>query len=562
MKLRQKTLLIISMTLASLIGVLYTTSSAILLGSIKKSEENEAQQTVKGVLSLLVQTQEDFAARFADWSAWDDTYTFIQDANPEYIESNLIPEQLATLKANLMLYVNRSGQIVYGTGLDRQNQIYNPVPQTWRDRLSVNDLLLQHPHLTSKHTGIILLKEGVMWITSQPILTSKGSGPILGTLIVGRNLDATEIERLRRIARLPLTIYRVDDAEMPADFQAVRGSLSAQTPILARPLNQKVIGGYTSIEDIYGQPALILRVDIPRVTYQAGRESLRYLLISVLVGGIVFGGVTLVLMERGVLSRLTRLSTDVRRISLSRDLAMRVKIKGTDELPILANNINGMLEALEQSQKEITVLNERLKAKNLRLSSELEVTRKLQQMILPKPSELQSIPGLEIAGFMEPASEVGGDYYDVLYHNGTVKIGIGDVTGHGLESGVLMLMVQTAVRTLLEVNETDSKKFLDVLNRTIYNNVQRMKSDKNLSLALLDYQEGTLRLSGQHEEIIVVRSGGQVERIDTIDLGFPIGLELDITDFVAQMQVQLQSGDGVVLYTDGITEAEDINGVQ
>ncbi|HBB31883.1 MAG TPA: histidine kinase, partial [Cyanobacteria bacterium UBA9273] len=402
MKLRQKTLLIISMTLASLIGVLYTTSSAILLGSIKKSEENEAQQTVKGVLSLLVQTQEDFAARFADWSAWDDTYTFIQDANPEYIESNLIPEQLATLKANLMLYVNRSGQIVYGTGLDRQNQIYNPVPQTWRDRLSVNDLLLQHPHLTSKHTGIILLKEGVMWITSQPILTSKGSGPILGTLIVGRNLDATEIERLRRIARLPLTIYRVDDAEMPADFQAVRGSLSAQTPILARPLNQKVIGGYTSIEDIYGQPALILRVDIPRVTYQAGRESLRYLLISVLVGGIVFGGVTLVLMERGVLSRLTRLSTDVRRISLSRDLAMRVKIKGTDELPILANNINGMLEALEQSQKEITVLNERLKAKNLRLSSELEVTRKLQQMILPKPSELQSIPGLEIAGFMEP----------------------------------------------------------------------------------------------------------------------------------------------------------------
>ncbi|HBB31884.1 MAG TPA: serine/threonine protein phosphatase, partial [Cyanobacteria bacterium UBA9273] len=75
----------------------------------------------------------------------------------------------------------------------------------------------------------------------------------------------------------------------------------------------------------------------------------------------------------------------------------------------------------------------------------------------------------EIAGFMEPASEVGGDYYDVLYHNGTVKIGIGDVTGHGLESGVLMLMVQTAVRTLLEVNETDSKKFLDVLNRTIYN---------------------------------------------------------------------------------------------
>jgi sigma-B regulation protein RsbU (phosphoserine phosphatase) len=241
---------------------------------------------------------------------------------------------------------------------------------------------------------------------------------------------------------------------------------------------------------------------------------------------------------------------------------MRVQILGTDELPMLANTINGMLEALEQSQNEITTLNDRLKAENLRMSAELEITRQLQQMILPKDPELNQIAGLDIAGFMEPAEEVGGDYYDVLQHNGHIKIGIGDVTGHGLESGVLMIMVQTAVRTLLANNETDPTKFLNALNRTIYDNLQRMNSDKNLSLALLDYQEGTVRLSGQHEEIIVVRSGGSVERIDTIDLGFPIGLESDITDFVAQTSVKLNPRDVVVLYTDGITEAENMAGMQ
>jgi serine phosphatase RsbU (regulator of sigma subunit) len=150
----------------------------------------------------------------------------------------------------------------------------------------------------------------------------------------------------------------------------------------------------------------------------------------------------------------------------------------------------------------------------------------------------------------------------VLQDKGLIKIGIGDVTGHGLESGVLMIMVQTAVRTLLANNETDPVKFLNVLNRVIYDNVQRMNSDKNLSLALLDYQEGVLCLSGQHEEMIVVRSGGQVERIDTIDLGFPIGLEADIADFVAQIKVALNVGDVVVLYTDGITEAENLSGVR
>ena len=214
-------------------------------------------------------------------------------------------------------------------------------------------------------------------------------------------------------------------------------------------------------------------------------------------------------------------------------------------------------EAIAAAHAEISALNHQLTTENLRLNAEVEVTRQLQQMLLPNEAELEAIASLEIAGFMEPAAEIGGDYYDVLEYNGRVKIGIGDVTGHGLESGVLMIMVQTAVRTLLESDETDPKKFLDILNRTIYDNVQRMNSDKNLTLSLIDYQQGNLSLSGQHEYAIVVRSRGDIELIDTLDLGFPIGLENSIADFVASTQVQLSPGDGIVLYTDGITEAEN-----
>ncbi|HBK97907.1 MAG TPA: hypothetical protein DD001_11605 [Microcoleaceae bacterium UBA10368] len=123
-----------------------------------------------------------------------------------------------------------------------------------------------------------------------------------------------------------------------------------------------------------------------------------------------------------------------------------------------------------------------------------------------------------------------------------------------------MIMVQTAVRTLLAYNEPDLVRFLSAVNRAIYDNMQRMKCDKNASLALLDSQEGMLKLSGQHEEMIVVRCNGSVERFDRIDLGFPIGLDVDITEFVAET-VQLYTGDVVVLYTDGITEAENIDQV-
>ena len=196
-----------------------------------------------------------------------------------------------------------------------------------------------------------------------------------------------------------------------------------------------------------------------------------------------------------------------------------------------------------------------LQADNLRMRKELEMLRQMQRMILPTAEELSTIEDLEIAGYMEPADEVGGDYYDILYTDNLVTIAIGDVTGHGLESGILMVMTQTAVRTLKEIQELDPVKFLDVLNRTIYKNVQRMNSEKNLTLAILTYAEGKISISGQHEETIVVRKGGEIERINTINLGFPIGLEAEISDFIDHTILDLNEDDGIVLYSDGIPEA-------
>ena len=213
---------------------------------------------------------------------------------------------------------------------------------------------------------------------------------------------------------------------------------------------------------------------------------------------------------------------------------------------------------LEDAYIEIQVLNDQLKQENLRMSAELNVARRLQEMVLPGAQELQGLEGVDVVGFMRPADEIGGDYYDVLPQNGRLNIGIGDVTGHGLESGVLMLMTQTAIRTLCEHGETDPVAVVNTLNRTIYKNVQRMGAEKTLTFALIHHQHGQLQLVGQHEEILVVRHSGEIERIDTIGLGFPIGLEQDITQWVMSTTVNLAPGDGIVLYTDGITEAENI----
>ncbi|MEG4209407.1 SpoIIE family protein phosphatase [Microcoleus sp. S13_B4] len=281
------------------------------------------------------------------------------------------------------------------------------------------------------------------------------------------------------------------------------------------------------------------------------------------------------ILTAGWITRPIELITEASEDMADGNLKQYVKHSRLVELDKLGNSFNRMagqlkelFETLEYKVKERTAelasandeiisLNERLKEDNLRMAAELDIVRQMQQMILPNAEELK-IEGLDIAAYMEAADEVGGDYYDVLNTDGVVTLGIGDVTGHGLESGILMLMAQTAVRTLKEIRETDPVRFLDALNRTLYKNVQRMNSDKSLTLAILNYSEGWVSISGQHEETIIVRNGGLVERIDTMDLGFPIALDDDIAEFISHISIELQLGDGLVLYTDGIPEAKDI----
>ena len=215
-------------------------------------------------------------------------------------------------------------------------------------------------------------------------------------------------------------------------------------------------------------------------------------------------------------------------------------------------------QEIERAYAEIRTLNEQLKQENLRMSAELDVARRLQAMVLPSAGELQHLDGIDLTGFMQPADEVGGDYYDILpCGDQRICIGIGDVTGHGLESGILMLMTQTAIRTLVESNISDPICFLGTLNRVLYKNIQRMRADKSLSLSMVRYEKGRLTIIGQHEEVIIVRQEGRIETVSTTGLGFPIGLMEDISALVREATVQLAPGDGIVLYTDGITEAEN-----
>jgi sigma-B regulation protein RsbU (phosphoserine phosphatase) len=341
----------------------------------------------------------------------------------------------------------------------------------------------------------------------------------------------------------------------------------------AGPVTREVLtlGFMVPEREIYAS-LISAQAEISRAT----RSILTWQIATVLFCLMIVLGAVFAISGR-ITAGLSALADAARRLQ-AKDYSVRVNIptrdevgdvgiafnKMAEEISYHTENLEQLVEArteqLEAANQEILGLNERLKSENLRLGAELDVARHIQMMVLPKTGELNSIPRIEIAGYMEPATEVGGDYYDVLQDGNRVKVGIGDVTGHGLESGVLMLMVQSVARALQEKGGGDPKDFLEVLNRAIYKNIERTSSDKHLSLAFLDYEDKHVTLSGQHEEVLVVRNDGEVERINTIDLGFPIGLERDIGPFVSTRDIPFESGDIIILHTDGVTEAEGPSG--
>ncbi len=189
-----------------------------------------------------------------------------------------------------------------------------------------------------------------------------------------------------------------------------------------------------------------------------------------------------------------------------------------------------------------------------RLEKELEIGARIQTCLVPKQFQ---IAGLEIAARMKPATEVGGDYYDFIPTDDGCWIGVGDVAGHGFTSGLVMLMAQSAIAGLVvERPQATASEIVRGANRVLYENIRhRLDQDQHLTLSLLRYfRDGRLIFAGAHEDMIVYRQRTrQCELVPT--QGTWLGAVEDISHATEDRGLQLEEGDTLVLYTDGVTEA-------
>jgi serine phosphatase RsbU (regulator of sigma subunit) len=241
-------------------------------------------------------------------------------------------------------------------------------------------------------------------------------------------------------------------------------------------------------------------------------------------------------------------------LSLSNNLVTAKK-----ELEDLNENLENIVK---ERTEEISAANEEMQKINFTLNvardalwGELELAKKIQTVLLP---DNPIVPGYEIATHMDVAENVGGDYYDIINTEKKNWVIIGDVSGHGVPAGLVMMMVQSCIRTLvMEYPDIKPSELLRIVNNSIAYNIKNLKEEKFMTITAFAFDSnGKAIFSGRHEDILIYRKNGTVDVIKTDGIcisKFPLGTN------DKNSELQLYEGEVLLLYTDGIIEAFDGN---
>ncbi|MCX7627076.1 MAG: EAL domain-containing protein [Methylophilaceae bacterium] len=348
--LRDKMLAVMAMRMFILFGAQYFIASHVILGRYVAVEESVTAASVRRVMEVLQENRLQLDSLASDWDGWDDAYRFLKTRDKRFIASNFTPSTFERLDIDGVAIVTMDGTVLYRAfrAADGSPAL---APSPLIDLMGRGGLLLQFSETRPHVSGLLPTPQGNLMVSSFPVTTSDGRGPVLGAMIMVRHLQGPLISRLSAISHVNFTLLSVDSPHLTqAAKAAVLKLKKAKQSVFVQAIDEHRMGGYALLSDLLGRPSVLLQVMAERDYFAQGQVAVNYMVWTSLLIVIVLGLASW-LFESGFLSRLSLLSRTVQRIGDSQDVTIRIPpVSGRDELSRLAENINDMLERLEASQ--------------------------------------------------------------------------------------------------------------------------------------------------------------------------------------------------------------------
>jgi sigma-B regulation protein RsbU (phosphoserine phosphatase) len=277
------------------------------------------------------------------------------------------------------------------------------------------------------------------------------------------------------------------------------------------------------------------------------RRSSRNYTIIITVLTIIVGVVGAIIMATVTIKPI-KILADGANIIGGGNLEHKIKVKSSDEIGMLAHEFNRMTDRLLIYQQEME--------KKAKLDEQLDIARNIQQSMIPA-SGIES-EKLSIDGYYRAASGVGGDYYDFIeIGDGIYGVIMSDVAGKGVPASLMMIMIRTIFKSLINSGVQDPARVVTLMNSTLSSDIS---SDRfaTLLFGIYDLNQGVFRYTnaGYGPLMIFKRDKDQCYQVNPPSGSIPIGVMPDV-EYAEEKPIKLLSGDSLYLFTDGIHEARN-----
>lgn len=383
MSLRRKALFIFTAISIGLIGLLYFNARLFVMEGFLEQEEAQVNRNIQRLRNAVDADIDRLFRTAIDWGFWDETYDFVQGEHDTYIVDNLANDTLVNLGVNMMLFVNRDGELVFGKVINLDTAEDDPIPSEVDTYIASGSLLTNHQDTNSRISGFIDVGNRVMMVVSVPILMNDAQGPLQGSLIIGRYIDDAYVTSLGD--SLAISVQAAAPAQLDSlpDFATVfRNGQTNQTTSAIEVISENQIAGYTILTDIQDEPVMIFRIDLPRDIYAQGQVSLNFFLLA--MGAITIITLTCIWwgISHDILTPILSLSDTIARIRTTGELSLEIPIRGNDEIASLALDLKQMVRELDAAHKALKRAHDELEQRVEERTHELsEANQKLRQEI-------------------------------------------------------------------------------------------------------------------------------------------------------------------------------------
>lgn len=288
-----------------------------------------------------------------EYSEWDHTYQFVLGLRDDYVAENLDIAYWNNIDLNMMLFFDLDGEMIWGAIVDRSVRNELPVADELLQPLTSAHPLLHHRSDPGVTLGLLQTRSAPMMVASRPILTSAAQGPPVGTLVIGKYLDANRVSDLAERAGVDVAFHLLDDQSVPREYKVGLAGAAGNDAATHWMDEEARVTGFQEVTDVFGIPAFVLEVSTPKKITGIGHKTINTALVYFLLATVVSLLAAWLFTRNLIVTPVTKLTRHILRIKKTGNLDEPVESVRNDEVGVLAQEFGDLATKFGAAQREL-----------------------------------------------------------------------------------------------------------------------------------------------------------------------------------------------------------------